>query len=42
VSLVRIADKSSFSCCVTVEVQKMPLDGVIDTGADVTIMGARK
>jgi len=39
VNLVRIADKGSCSHCVTVEVQGVPVDGVIDTGADITIMG---
>ena len=38
-NLVRITDKGSCSHYVTVEVQGVPVDGVIDTGADITIMG---
>ena len=39
VNLVKITDKGSCSRCVTLEVQRVPVDGVIDTGADITIMG---
>ena len=39
VNLVRITDKGSCSRCVTVEVQGVSVDGIIDTGADISIMG---
>jgi len=39
VNMVRITDKSSCSRCVTVDVQGAQVDGVIDTGADISIIG---
>lgn len=39
VSMVRVADKGSKSQCVQVQVQGVPAYGVLDSGADITIMG---
>ena len=32
-------DKCSHSCSVTVEIQRVPADGTIDTGLNITVMG---
>jgi len=39
VNMVKIIDNSSCSHCVTVEVQGVAVDGVIDTGVDISILG---
>ena len=39
VTLVRITDKGSRSHCVAIEVHGVPVDDVIDTGADISIIG---
>ena len=39
VNLVGITDKGSRSRCVAIEVHGVPVDDVIDTGADISIMG---
>ena len=36
---VRITDKGSESRCVDVQVQGVPAVGIVDTAADITIMG---
>ena len=39
VSLVRVHDLGSQSQCVKVEIQGVPAEGILDSGADITIMG---
>ena len=39
VSMVRVADKGSQSQCVRTQIQGVPAYGLIDSGADTTIMG---
>ena len=36
---VRVCDKGSKSHCVRVSVQRVPMEGVVDSGADITIIG---
>ena len=38
--MVRVADKGSKPQCAKVEVQGVPAYGVLDSGADITIMGS--
>jgi len=42
VNMVRITDKGNCSRCVTVDVQGVQIDGVIDMGEDISIMGGKK
>ena len=39
ISLVRVEDKGSKSQTALVEVAGVPIHGIVDTGADITIMG---
>ena len=40
VHLVRVDDKGSSPQCARVLIQGVPVDGIVDSGAEITIMGA--
>ena len=39
VRVVRVTDGGSVSQCVRLQIQGVPVFGIIDSGADITIMG---
>ena len=39
VRMVRVRDKGSQACCGPVQIQGVPMYGIIDSGADITIIG---
>ena len=41
VTAVKIDDKGSYPQCVQVQVQGVPMYGIVDSGADITIIGGR-
>ena len=38
---VKVDDKGSLPRCVKVEMQGVPMHGIVDSGADITIIGGR-